>query len=177
MDNAPDIPWVYVAMVAIIFIQWVVRQFKAASERRREIMEQRMRGFEIEVPERRDSYSSYEEEEKDDDYYYEDERPQQPAAPQPQTLQELFEQRRREIAEAQRKVVVKPPPLPPTQPKPAASEPLPVFKNPEPITKTPPMASRRRSGTQYGQLFSTPSDLRKAFVLKEILDKPKALQD
>lgn len=183
MDE-PNIPWIYVAMVAIIFLRWLFTQFKKAATIRQDMREQQRRGRRQPPPtiQRQQSAPSCGEVES---------QPQPP-----RTLQELFEQKRQEIIEAQRQIENErereleeerarsvPPPLP-SRPEPEVErEPVtsPIGEtgigglgSVRPITA---LVEPRRGRNDISQLLSDSTSLRNAIILKEVLDSPKGLQD
>ena len=179
MDDGSSPPWFYLAVVAILFVRWLLNQFKNAARVREENHQQRQR--QRQRQEQRNQHPTYQP----------PHTPQQQAEPEvPTTLQELFEQRRRQIAEAQQRgTYEKPPPLPEQtyQPEPAVEEPLYQYQEieePEDLPYVPhdspiltgAVGSRRRSGdSPLLKILSNKDQFRDAIILKEILDKPKGL--
>lgn len=180
----PGIPWLYVAMVAIIFVRWLLGQFKRAATVRQE-----MRG------ERRDSPDATPPPLRRGQLGEDGSRsPESTTFEPPQTLQELFEQKRREIAEAQRQLEnprqpeLEPEPEPEPEPAPMPP-PIPVSPSTLPSSTIqakaapspgfiPPLesigASENRS--RLAKRLSHGPSIRDAIILKEILDEPKGLR-
>ncbi|MDF1811352.1 MAG: hypothetical protein P1V20_04035 [Verrucomicrobiales bacterium] len=175
----PEIPWIYLAMVAIIFVRWLLAQLKKAARIREEHRRKVRRRWEGDITEtvheppptpHRPPAIPPPHPEKEPHI------PQAETRPQPQTLQELFEQRRQEIAEAQRRAVT-PPPVPKPKKKKEVVEPAPVQTTPmvkRPVP-SPPMKTKPRRKSSLVKTLSNKNSIRNAIILKEILDKPKGL--
>lgn len=163
MDK-PEIPWLYLAMVAIIFVRWLMAQFRKAAAKRRAYRRNLRRRWDNPEPEPpRPVVPPIPESRPVEDV------PRQPESV-PQTLQELFEMRRKEIAEAQRKL--SPPPIPVKAPEPVEPEVVVPRAKPVVVKKAPPAKPVRRKRT-IASTLKNPNELRRALVLKEVLDKPK----
>lgn len=180
MDE-PNIPWIYVAMVAIIFLRWLFTQFKKAATIRQDMREKRG-GRQSPPPIQRQPTPSS--------------GPAEGDAGAPRTLQELFEQKRQEIIEAQRQIERErereleeeraravPPPLPARPEFEVEREPVtrPIGgKGVGKLGSTRSIAAvveSRRGRNQISRLLSDSTSLRNAIILKEILDSPKALKE
>ncbi|MDF1753781.1 MAG: hypothetical protein P1U89_13455 [Verrucomicrobiales bacterium] len=163
MDK-PEIPWLYLAMVAIIFVRWLMAQFRKAAAKRRDYRRNLRRRWDNPEPEppRPVVVPPIPESRTVEDV------PRQPESV-PQTLQELFEMRRKEIAEAQRKL--SPPPIPVKAPEPV--EPEVVVPRAKPVVVKAPPAKPVRRKRSIAATLKNPNELRRALVLKEVLDKPK----
>lgn len=182
MDE-PNIPWIYVAMVAIIFVRWLFGQFKRAATVRQDMREKQRRGGDQSPPpiqrqQTRPTPSS---------------RPVEVEPEPPRTLQELFEQKRQEIIEAQRQIERQqrereleeeraravPPPLPSRQEPEAEREPIALesIGVHAAVRPKPAIVEPRKERNQISRLLSDSTSLRNAIILKEILDSPKGLQD
>jgi hypothetical protein len=177
MEDLP-IPPFYIAVVAILFLRWLISKAQKAALRREEMRNQRKRGFQP-APPPRPAPSSAEQASRTS----EPPRPVQPSRPEaparpaqtvPETLQELFEMRRQAIAEAQREAS-KPPPIPPPIPETAKkeepkAEPIKVAPL-QPVLRDKTRLRRKRSSIVAD--FADRDQIRKAVILKEVLDKPK----
>lgn len=170
MDDFP-IPPFYIAVVAILFLRWLISKAQKAALRREEMRNQRKRGFQP-TPPPQPAPSSPEPASRP----AQPQRPEEPARPAqtvPETLQELFEMRRQAIAEAEREAS-KPPPIPPPIPETAKKE-----ERVEPIKVTPAQPVPRektrlpRKKSSIVADFADRDQIRKAVILKEVLDKPK----
>lgn len=179
-----DIPWIPLAMVVIAFLTWLKNRIEEASERRREIRARReaaQRARNSAEPAAPSYQSPYREEEEE--VFYEEE-----VVEAPKTFRELMAEIEASNREAAPERPSSPPPLPKVSTPTAEPE---IFENQFPtslpdITAKPasPRPSLAKSKTGQTNTATHPlasslknrSQLRNALILKEILDKPRALQ-
>lgn len=170
-----DIPWLYVAMIFIAFASWVHNRIQEAREyrRARKIEKEKARaGRSRPTPE----FTSP---------YREDPTPSVPDSieevEQPKTFREVFQELERQFTDPQDEEPAGPKRVPP----PIPSEP-PAFTPPaipeEPLVVSPPISGPRKTGSSretsrylVRTLKSGPK-LKTALILKEVLDKPRALR-
>jgi len=177
-----DIPWIYVAMIFIAFISWLRGRIQDASAARRERMAERK----AQEHARRATEPEYE------SPYTAKSRTPEPESPQ--TFTDIIREIERQISEPEGPEPVRevepapspqaggPPPLPSSQPTYQSAAELPV-----PVTPSPLLAKRKKKRTSRKKTelskeltlisaLSSGNQLRTALVLKEVLDKPRALQ-
>lgn len=173
-----DIPWLYVAMIFIAFLSWVHNRIQEAKEHRR------ARAIEKEKAARARRTTAPPE-------FESPYRPPSPSRPSPEsggasapkTFREVFEELQREFTEPELEIEEPPPsrlPVPP--PLPAE----PVYEQPVvpvgPIKIAPPLPgakrlrSSRNTGTHLIRTLRHGGNLKTALILKEVLDKPRALR-
>ena len=187
MDS--DFPWIYVAMVFIAFVSWVRARIQEAAAFRRARAEQkeaqRKREESAPAPPEFSPYRNDSPPPAPPEPVVEE--PGQPAA-QP-TFRELFEMLQGHLPEAEEAVPTPPPARvevsaearPPALPSDrtglteAATEM--ILSSPS-IASTSPFGSNRVNRSKYvGRMLKSSANLREAFILKEILDKPLTLRD
>lgn len=175
-----DIPWIYVAMIFIAFISWLRGRIQDAAAVRR----QRAADRKAKSRSRRTTEPEYE------SPYSAKNRTSEPEAPQ--TFTRILKEIESQINETE-----EPPPQPQPRVEPqqgsAAPPPLPSSEPsyqpteiPVPVTPSAPVQRRKRArkfrvpnNSQVDSLtasLSHGSKLRTALILKEVLDKPRALQ-
>ncbi|MDF1823894.1 MAG: hypothetical protein P1U68_04585 [Verrucomicrobiales bacterium] len=169
-----DVPWLYVAMIFIAFVSWVSNRIKEAAEYRR------ARKIEKEKAARARRTTAPPEFQSP----YRKQSPPTPSAPEaepPKSFREVFKELERQFAkpaeETFRDKRPTPPPLPQTPEEPTIKQPqLPSG----PLRVSPPMKMVKRRGRRTSDsLIKTlqhGDKLKTALLLKEILDKPKALR-
>ncbi len=175
--DVPEKIWIYLAMVAIIFVRWLLNQFKVASEKREAQRRSLRRSWEESSP----APSTYQPTKSNHVP-----PPLPPKLPsQPQTLQELFEQKRQEIAEAQRRMTSPPIVVEKSVEPVLAKTPVQNKAKQSPAIKSQPLSKRsqplrpvRPQGAQVQvsritKLFSSRDQMRNAIIIKEVIDKPK----
>ena len=174
-----DVPWIYVAMIFIAFISWLRGRLQDAAAVRRERAAERKakeRARRTTEPEYESPYSA---------------RDRAPEPEAPHTFTQIFKEIERQINEAEEEPPApssaepqqrsaSPPPLPSSEPSYQPTE-LPV-----PVAPTAPMQGRRKkrpvrisTDSPVDSLTASLSNggkLRTALILKEVLDKPRALQ-
>ncbi len=173
-----DVPWIYVAMIFIAFISWLRGRLQDAAAVRRERAADRKakeRARRTTEPEYESPYSA---------------RDRAPEPEVPHTFTQIFKEIERQINEAE-----EPPPPPRAEPqqRSAAPPPLPSSEPsyqpteiPVPVAPSAPMQRRKKkrkvrvsTDSQVDSLTASLSNggkLRTALILKEVLDKPRALQ-
>ena len=180
MDDLP-IPPFYIAVVAILFLRWIISRAKKAAQRRAEMRNQRNRGFQSTPPSpgpAQSAASTQTSRPAQPQRPTEPHRPAEPPSPSqtvPETLQELFEMRRQAIAEAQR-AESKPPPIPIKE---EVKEKIPEVKPLVMVPSKPIQGKSDRRGRKTSGIvrsFSDRNQIRKAVILKEVLDKPKGFE-
>lgn len=166
-----DIPWLYVAMIFIAFISWVHNRIQEAKEYRR------ARKIEKEKAARARRTTQPAEFESP---YRTDSVPDRVEEVEPQkSFREVFEDLERQFTEPEPAPdrTPTPPPLPETEP----AFDIPVVAH-GPVKVAPPLPSTRKARNRRntsGNLLNTlrtGGNLKTALVLKEVLDKPKALR-
>lgn len=173
-----DIPWLYVAMIFIAFLSWVHNRIQEAKEYRRARKIEKEKAARArrttEPPEFQSPYRG-------------ESRPSatpvvvEEEAEPPKTFREVFQELERQFTEVEApepETTRLPPPLP--EPAPATYE-QPALPT-EPLVVAPPIAGKtsRKSSRNTGRyLVKTLRDggsLKTALLLKEVLDKPRALR-
>ncbi|MEM6915015.1 MAG: hypothetical protein AAF491_00510 [Verrucomicrobiota bacterium] len=171
-----DIPWLYVAMIFIAFASWVHNRIQEAREYRRARKIQKEKASRGKQANKTPEFTSPYREAPTTVPDSVDE------VEAPKTFREVFQELERQFSEPDleepsARSKAKPPPLP--------SEP-PAFSQPsipdEPLVVTPPMAGPSRpSNSQKTSRYLVSSlksghKLKTALILKEVLDKPRALR-
>ena len=159
-----DFPWQYLALVVIAFLSWLFQKIQEATAERRRAKELRRRGS-LPQPERRT------------------ETPVPPIVVA-DSLRDLMEA----LGGAPQKPSV-PPPLPPrATPKPAskskktpaaeapAQKSVPAPEAEKPVLVSTAFDEVAKAPKPLRNLLASPSGLRQAMILKEVLDKPVALR-
>lgn len=173
-----DIPWIYVAMIFIAFISWLRGRIQDAAAVRR----QRAADRKAKSRSRRTTEPEYE------SPYSAKTRAPEPEAPQ--TFTRILKEIESQINEAE-----EPPPPPRVEPQQGSAAPPPLPSSepsyqpteiPVPVAPSASMQRRKKArkfrvpnNSQVDSLtasLSHGSKLRTALILKEVLDKPRALQ-
>lgn len=170
-----DIPWLYVAMIFIAFLSWVHNRIQEAKEYRR--------AQKIEKEKTARARRTTAPPEFESPY-----RPSRPAqngeeSSAPTTFREVFEDLQREFAEPEAALEEPSPsriPVPPLLPA------EPIYEQPVlpdgPVIIAPPLQGKKRlrssrnTGTHLIRTLCHGGDLKTALILKEVLDKPRALR-
>lgn len=199
--------WIYVAMVAFLFLRWLINQFKVAAVKREELRQRRMRGFDEGAMARAEATNAPRMPPPlPAQHQSAPAQPVQRPAEGPQTLQELFQQLRQEIKRAQ-DVEKRPPetpsrpaPVPSTrqnqrnqpqasakqkkrnQPKQAPVSEAPREPVPPPLVQSPIAADSHyqksaRKKSAITAILSDPEKTRHAVILREILGRPRGLNE
>ena len=183
-----EIPWTYVAIIFIAFVSWLWNRIREAAAYRRERLEQKRAAQRARrTTEREEEVSPYR-------------QPRRPTPPEPREEEEsvpnslgdiyrrLEEQFLEEAAppEPPRR---SPPPLPgnevaetssfrnPREPAATSAPEPPATVVPSPSTPAPrPKRSSSTPSSRIKTMLSEGDNLRTALVLREILDKPRALR-
>jgi len=184
-----DVPWLYVAMIFIAFVSWVYNQIKEAAAIRREKAEERRRA-EHKREKRATSAeyrSPYRGNRQGDSAPTPPSRGSQTVPEGPKSFRDVFQELERQFqgmdSEAEAPT---PPPLPSSSgsgysaPEPPPQPQLPT----EPIEVSPPLqvqsTRKKRSGRETTEVLTgvlrDQGRLRTALVLKEVLDRPRALR-
>lgn len=171
-----DVPWLYVAMIFIAFVSWVVQRVREASEARRERIAERKAAERARRTTQAPEYESP----------YRSGRTAEPEPEPPRTFREVFQELERQMAghEPEPEPTRVPPPLPPqpettTAPPPRVPSVLPRVSAapPRPRKRKPRSAARKReTANALGSVLRDRGSLRTALVLKEVLDRPRALR-
>ncbi|MDF1862720.1 MAG: hypothetical protein P1U87_21060, partial [Verrucomicrobiales bacterium] len=170
-----DVPWLYVAMIFIAFVSWVSNRIKEAAEYRRERKAARAAA----------SRSRQTSGAPEWDSPYRDE----PVEETPQTFTDIYREIEKQFTEAAQPKTSSPPPLPEAAQSESSDEPM-LGAMPElpdgPVKTAPPLTvqkvKRRKSRSDRNSSISLVDSLRagprlrNAIILREVLDKPKALQ-
>ena len=176
-----DVPWIYVAMIFIAFISWLRGRLQDAAA----VRKQRSADRKAKTRSRRTTEPEYE------SPYSAKNRTPEPEAPQAFTR--ILRKIESQINEAEEPP---PPPRAETQQRPAAPPPLPSSESsessyqptefPVPVAPSAPMQRRKKerkfrvsNDSQVDSLTASlrhRSKLRTSLILKEVLDKPRALQ-
>jgi hypothetical protein len=178
-----DVPWLYVAMIFIAFVSWVSNRIKEAAEYRRERKAAKAAASRSRQSSRAPEWESP----------YRDGPVEEPVeAPYeeaPQTFTDIYREIERQFTEAAQPKAPSPPPLPETSRAGSSDEPMPgaMPDLPDgPVIAAPPLtvqkvkrrksrSDRNASNSLVDSLRAGPR-LRNAIILREVLDKPKALQ-
>lgn len=167
-----DVPWLYVAMIFIAFISWVSNRIKEANEYRRARRIEKEKAARARRTTAAPEFQSPYREQASTQAVEEEETT-------PKSFREVFQELERQFTEPAEEEVSyerpSPPPLPADEPFPT-----PAFVPTGPVKVAPPMATKkRRSRNTSDSLIKTlrnGENLKTALILKEVLDKPKALR-
>lgn len=174
-----DVPWLYVAMIFIAFVSWVSNRIKEAAEYRRERKAARAAA----------SRSRQTSGAPEWDSPYRDEPVEDPVEETPQTFTDIYREIEKQFTEAAQQKTPTPPPLPEPAGTESSDQPM-LGAMPDlpdgPVQAAPPLTvqkvKRRKSRSDRNSSISLVDSLRagprlrNAIILREVLDKPKALQ-
>ncbi|MDF2375523.1 MAG: hypothetical protein P1U81_04735 [Verrucomicrobiales bacterium] len=168
-----DIPWLYVAMIFIAFVSWIHNRIQEAKEYRRARKIEKEKAARARRATEPAGFESP----------YRTERVPESAeeVATPKSFREVFQELERQFSEPDSPPGSPPEraPTPPPLPETDNSFQLPVAAIPVKVAPPVPATTRKRSNRNTGghlvKTLRNGGNLKTALILKEILDKPKAL--